>query len=546
MSALRPLPPRPSLEFERKEAKALVRLLRAGNPNAVARARALHPTIPSAPNAARLADAELVIAREYGFASWPKLVRYFGELDRLRFATRGAHSRRFHESAARSLMVEHGQRRIWTWRALASYVPRFYGMNPDEVFDATITEDDARLAEARLYGAPSWDVLLERVAERERLVESAGFRPSDWEVSPFRRAAMAIEAADLAQLQRVVEAHPEVVRSPNHDDIRMSSVFRTALEQERVGGVDRMRPIVEWLGTQGFDLQRELNLQLCGRVGWPMTTDKVRWLLDRGAAPSWVAPNGYPVLEHALVRWWNGEAVDLIAARTKPRKAFWIAAGLGQADGVRRFLDATGRPTLAARRTRPDLEVLSTAPMLQHPDPDDEEVLMEAFFVAMLNGRAPVMEYMVSRGFPVNSLTYGSPIIHMAIGNAMVPMVECLIRCGADLDLRGWRPNQSAREVARSFFEHMSHDTNRRRIVELCGLDPQTSWPSATRVHAKCRAWRRASRKCSSSRWMMPCDSASRMAVLTTYCSACCAAILTRDPFSRERAAWMSSGLAAM
>src|SRR5688572_31507748 len=39
-----------------------------------------------------------------------------------------------------------------------------------------------------------------------------------------------------------------------------------------------------------------------------------------------------------------------------------------------------------------------------HPDADDEEILMEAFFVAMLNGRTAVLEHMVSRGFPVNSL----------------------------------------------------------------------------------------------------------------------------------------------
>jgi hypothetical protein len=277
--------------------------------------------------------------------------------------------------------------------------------------------------------------------------------------------------ADLAELQRVVEAHPELVTSADRDDFRMSSLLRTALEQEKVQGIDALRPIVDWLGTQGFDLQHELNVQLCSRMGWRASTEQVRWLLDRGADPSWVAPNGYPVLEHALVRYWNGAAVDLIAARTKPHKAFWVAAGLGQVDGVRRYLDASGTPTTAARRLRPDLDVLAM-PMMQHPDPDDEEILMEAFFVAMLNGRAGVMEYMASRGFPVNSLIYGSPVLHMAMGNAMVDSVESLIRCGADLDLRGWRPNQSAREIARGFFEDNSNDINRRRIVELCGMEP--------------------------------------------------------------------------
>jgi hypothetical protein len=109
--------------------------------------------------------------------------------------------------------------------------------------------------------------------------------------------------------------------------------------------------------------------------------------------------------------------------------------------------------------------------VLSHPDPDDEEILVEAFLIAMLNGRTAVLEYMVSRGFPVDSLIYGSPLISMAVGNAMVPVVECLARCGANLDLRGWRPAQSARELARELFEDMSQDADRRRIVELCGMD---------------------------------------------------------------------------
>src|SRR5437763_8784130 len=46
--ALRALPARPSLEFERKEAKALLRRLRAGDPDAVARARVRHPRFDAA------------------------------------------------------------------------------------------------------------------------------------------------------------------------------------------------------------------------------------------------------------------------------------------------------------------------------------------------------------------------------------------------------------------------------------------------------------------------------------------------------------------
>ena len=67
-----PLPPNPNLEQQRKLAKALARDYWRGEREAVARVSALHPG-PPAPDAFALSDAQLVIARGYGFASWAKL-----------------------------------------------------------------------------------------------------------------------------------------------------------------------------------------------------------------------------------------------------------------------------------------------------------------------------------------------------------------------------------------------------------------------------------------------------------------------------------------
>lgn len=73
----RPIPIRPSLEFDRKQARALLDAVRGGDADAVRRFRAHHPRFsagapPSVAGAAALHDAQLVIAREYGFASWPR------------------------------------------------------------------------------------------------------------------------------------------------------------------------------------------------------------------------------------------------------------------------------------------------------------------------------------------------------------------------------------------------------------------------------------------------------------------------------------------
>ncbi len=83
MPALRPLPSRPSLEYARKEAKALLRDFRSGSPAAFERAerQGAHPRA-ARPAELRLADAQLVVAREHGFASWPRLARYLADVER--------------------------------------------------------------------------------------------------------------------------------------------------------------------------------------------------------------------------------------------------------------------------------------------------------------------------------------------------------------------------------------------------------------------------------------------------------------------------------
>lgn len=467
MPVVRPLPPRPSLEFERKEAKALLRRLRAGDPDAIARARAQRTGLdPASPSLARLADAQLVVAREYGFGSWPRLVRWFGDVERHQLARRQVNVPRDSlEASARHLLDAHRAQRAWVGRTLAAYVPRFYGLRPDEALAAPITAHDARLAIARTYCAPSWEVLLERAAWSDR-------HPGPWEADPWRDAYAAMAARDVEALERIVAAHPELLRPAHQDTAHARTLIAMAVDLEERHGVAAMRPVIDWLEAHGFDRQLELDTRLCG---WRMfmSVEEVRSLLDRGADPSWVAPNGIPVLEHALLRYWNPEAVDVLAARTTPRDALWIAAGLGDVDGVRRFLDRRGRPTAAARRLRPDFDAVGL-PMASLPDPDDEELLAEALVVATLNGRTAVLREMAARGAPLNSVLFGQPVINFAVGNGLVRAVECLVDCGADLDLRGRQPDSSARELARWMFESMPDDPDRRRIVELCGMEPDT------------------------------------------------------------------------
>lgn len=70
---VRRLPVRPNLDQLRRQAKELLRALRAGDESAIADLRTYHPKA-IVPADAKLADAQLVLARSYQASSWPRLV----------------------------------------------------------------------------------------------------------------------------------------------------------------------------------------------------------------------------------------------------------------------------------------------------------------------------------------------------------------------------------------------------------------------------------------------------------------------------------------
>ena len=84
----KPVPSHPSLEQYRKQAKDLVKAHRSASPQALERIRAYHPAFAgSSPQQVasrpfQLSGAQLVIAREHGFESWPK---FKGHIEALNF-----------------------------------------------------------------------------------------------------------------------------------------------------------------------------------------------------------------------------------------------------------------------------------------------------------------------------------------------------------------------------------------------------------------------------------------------------------------------------
>ena len=78
---VRPLPDDPSFEHLRKDAKRLRNGIRSGDATMLAQVREFHPRAGDVLTDFSLADAQLVTARSYGFASWTKLKQHLAVVD---------------------------------------------------------------------------------------------------------------------------------------------------------------------------------------------------------------------------------------------------------------------------------------------------------------------------------------------------------------------------------------------------------------------------------------------------------------------------------
>ena len=129
----RDLPPRPDFDHLRKQAKALLRTLRQQRADA------------------SLADAQHALAREYGFASWPKLKAHIEALAETAPPVRPMFER-FTTEARRALFFSRyeaaqlGRVRIAPEHVLLGVIRGASGLTHTLLTTAGVTADDARAA----------------------------------------------------------------------------------------------------------------------------------------------------------------------------------------------------------------------------------------------------------------------------------------------------------------------------------------------------------------------------------------------------------------
>jgi hypothetical protein len=146
-----------NLEQQKKQARELLRAVRAGNTEALSRLRRLHGRWAEVDEATArqevaLHDSQFVLAREQGFTSWSKLKAYAEP-------SPGAHyTKLFVADVAWITDRVHGLLRARqsagpaALEQIREWHPAFSDLTDEEILHSPFSEDDARLVYARAHG----------------------------------------------------------------------------------------------------------------------------------------------------------------------------------------------------------------------------------------------------------------------------------------------------------------------------------------------------------------------------------------------------------
>ena len=393
-----PLPAAPSLEHLRKQAKDLVRARRDG------------------PEPLRLSEAQLIVAREYGFASWPRLKAYVDRVSAhpgLTYAF--VDDVGYYEERAEGLrsVVASGLPR--GAEIVRQYHPALADAS-DEALRA-ISPADARLVLAREHGFESW----ERFRRHVRALPESG--------EPFRRAFRAIEARDRGALSDLLDRYPGLVsaRGTNGNDLLG---LATSIACGR-----RDKALVSELLARGADPSggNDRGWTPLHQAGYGNDLELARLLLEAGARTDLAAhgEGGTPLA--AALFWGHATTADFLAEREVTPANLRIAAGLGRRDLIDGFVLPGGGLSETAGQARAFYRPHTGFPPWQPAD-DAQEILDEALVWAAKSGRTDVLGRLVELGADVDADPYRGTALTWAAVNGHVAAVGRLIELGADVN----------------------------------------------------------------------------------------------------------------
>ena len=420
------LPARPDLEQQKKRAKDLLKALRAADAVAFARLRRSHPRLihagPGQAEAAplKLADAQLVVAREYGFSSWPAMKAYIDGLTGKPKPQRlfEADAQYYRDRAFGLLSVmQTGER--GALRIVRRFHPAFAALSEDEARAAAFSQADAELVVAREHGFDNFAGL-----EAGLAALSAGEARE-----PFRDAFEAIKVGNGAALTALLDAHPDLVNA-------LGANANTLLSLAIAFGRDE---IIEALLSRGADPNLANNKganalhNVAGGGHEAGALKRLERLLAAGADPHAEAyGEGGTPLAMALF-WGKREIAQRLAREGVDPVNLRVAAGLGRVALMDSLADPAGGLRPEAGRAREFHRPHSGFPAWRASD-DAQQILDEALTYAARSGEVAAMDWLVSHGADVNAEPYNGTPLNWAVRQNQLAAAAWLLDHGAEVN----------------------------------------------------------------------------------------------------------------
>ena len=497
------LPARPSLEQYKKQAKELLHAVNAHNVDAVDTVRRWHPHFRNSTDdqisSVALADAQLVLARAYGFPSWPKFAAHLHTLEALRALEEPNTPADIRDPV--SLFLEfasvprHGSHASGTLREAELVRTRYPHVETANIYTAAVLADEKRVrayleenpALATALGGPhGWDALTYLcfsrylrldasrseafVATARVLLEAGASANTGWmEMTdddpprPFLESVL-YAAAGLAHHPGLTRLLLEYGADPNDNETCYhapetydNTVIQILIESGRCN-----ERSLAWLAGRKADWHDEKGLLLA---------------LNGGANPNFMTHWKYSPFQHSIRRD-NGlimiqmlldhGADPYLRNAQDERNAFQMAAYHGRGD-ILAELEQRGfapnydgrTPELdalvaaCARADRPQVQAL----IAQHPQLRPQLLKLGGALLAHFSGAANLegVRILIDLGVPVDTLwpegdpyfevARNSTALHVAAWRAHHDIVRELIARGANVnatDPRGRTPLQFA------------------------------------------------------------------------------------------------------
>lgn len=436
-----------NLEQQKKRARELLNAARDGDAAAIERIRAHHPRY-SPHRTVSLHDAQLVIAREHGFPSWPRLKAHIEGAHAPRTTHPIERDPRYYEDRARGLLAVLVDGAPPTIEQVRTWHPSYSDATDDTIRDAARSGafrlDDARLVYAREHGFAGWSEFMDWLGRLARGEVTDVFLE-------------ALEAArrpnrDWARARDVLAQHPALVRARGTNGNTLLNIASSlvacpaalagpaASRAARLGAEatasNRLDPIRDLLRA-GADPNEpnDRGWTPLHQAAYRNDPEMVGLLLASGARVDLSAHgDGGTPLSVALF-WGNTEAADLVAAYGIVPGNLRNAAGLGRIDLIEQLVPSPGELADQAGRGRGFYRPHSGFPAWQ-PSDAPQEILDEALVWAAKAGRVDAMAALVRKGARVDADVYrGTPLL-WATSKSRAAAAAWLLDHGADVNQR--------------------------------------------------------------------------------------------------------------